>query len=201
MLCLVAQSCLTLCNPTDCSPPGSSVHGILQARMLEWVAMPSSRGSSQPRDRTQISCIVGRFFTIQTTKEVPKHAPEQNLKYTILVMPWHSLDSACVYVCAESECSGLCILTPSVCVCLCVCACACTHAVSRDKLFVTLWSVPTRLPCLWDFPSKNTEEGCHFFLQGIFPTQGWKSALQADSLPMSHWGSPLTLLKGMSIQT
>ena len=46
----VAQSCLTLCDPMDCSPPGSSVHGILQARTLEWVAMPSSRGSSQPRD-------------------------------------------------------------------------------------------------------------------------------------------------------
>ena len=44
------QLCSTLCDPMDCSPPGSSVHGILQARMLEWVAMPSSRGSSQPRD-------------------------------------------------------------------------------------------------------------------------------------------------------
>ena len=51
LLCLVAQSCLTLCNPTDCRLPGSSVHGILQARTLEWVAMPSSRGSSQPRDQ------------------------------------------------------------------------------------------------------------------------------------------------------
>ena len=45
-LCLVVQSCLTLCDPTDCSLPGSSVHGILQARMLEWVAMTSFRGSS-----------------------------------------------------------------------------------------------------------------------------------------------------------
>ena len=53
----VIQSCLTLCDPTDCSPPGSSVHGILKARILEWVAIPSSRGSSQPRDRTQVSCI------------------------------------------------------------------------------------------------------------------------------------------------
>ena len=53
------QSCLTLCDPIDCSPPGSSVHAILQARMLEWVAMPSSRGSSQPRDQTCISCIGG----------------------------------------------------------------------------------------------------------------------------------------------
>ena len=44
------QSCLTLCNPMECSPPGSSVHGILQTRLVEWVAMPSSRGSSRPRD-------------------------------------------------------------------------------------------------------------------------------------------------------
>ena len=61
---LVAQSCLTLCNPMDCSPPGSSVHGILQARMLEWVAMPFSRGSSWHRGRIWVSCVAGRLFTI-----------------------------------------------------------------------------------------------------------------------------------------
>ena len=57
------QSCLTLCDPMDCSPPGSSVHGILQARILEWVVKPSSRGSSRPRDRISISYIscVGRW--------------------------------------------------------------------------------------------------------------------------------------------
>ena len=57
-----AQSCPTLCNPMDCSPPGSSVHGILLARILESVAISYSRGSSQPRDRTCISCIscIGR---------------------------------------------------------------------------------------------------------------------------------------------
>ena len=49
------QSCLTLCDTMDCSPPGSSVHGILQARILEWVAMPLSRGSSRPRDRTPVA--------------------------------------------------------------------------------------------------------------------------------------------------
>ena len=59
---LVTQLCLTLCNLVDCSPPGSSVHGILQGRRLEWVAMPSSRGSSQSRDQTQISHIAGRFL-------------------------------------------------------------------------------------------------------------------------------------------
>ena len=63
VLCLVAQSCPTVCNHTDCSPPGSFVHGILQARLLEWVAMPSSRGSSHPRDQTQVSDIAGGFFT------------------------------------------------------------------------------------------------------------------------------------------
>ena len=64
VLCLVVQSYLTLCDPMDCSLPGSSVHGIVQARILEWVSMPSSRGSSQPRDRIQISLTEGGFFTI-----------------------------------------------------------------------------------------------------------------------------------------
>ena len=59
-------------DPLDCSPPGSSVHGILQARILQWVAIPFSRGSSQPRDWTQDSCITGRCFIIWTTREAPK---------------------------------------------------------------------------------------------------------------------------------
>ena len=60
----VAQSCPSVCDPMDCSLPGSSVHGILQARMLEWVAIPFYRESSQPRDRTQVSRIAARFFII-----------------------------------------------------------------------------------------------------------------------------------------
>ena len=60
----VAQSCPTLCDPTDCSLPGSSVHGIFQARILEWVAISFSRRSSQPRDWTQVSRIVGRCFLV-----------------------------------------------------------------------------------------------------------------------------------------
>ena len=66
---LVAQSCLTLWDPMDCSLPGSSVHRILQARILEWVAISFSRGSSWPRDQTQVSCIPGRPFTIWATRE------------------------------------------------------------------------------------------------------------------------------------
>ena len=68
-LCLVTQSCSTLCNTMDCSPPGSSVHGVLQARLLECVAIPSYRGSSQPRDQTPVSCIAGRFFTVWASRE------------------------------------------------------------------------------------------------------------------------------------
>ena len=97
------QSCLTLCNPKDCSPPGFSVHEISQARILEseseshsvvsdslqphglhnpwnspgqnteWVAFPFSSGSSQPRDWTQVSCIAGRFFTSWATIEVQEY--------------------------------------------------------------------------------------------------------------------------------
>ena len=59
VLMLVVQSCLTLCDPMDCSLPGSSVHGIIQARILEWVAISFFRGSSGHRDRTQVSRIVG----------------------------------------------------------------------------------------------------------------------------------------------
>ena len=64
----VAQSCPTPCGPVDCSPPGSSLHGILQARILEWVAISFSRGSSQPRDRTQVSCIASRCFNLWATR-------------------------------------------------------------------------------------------------------------------------------------
>ena len=66
---LVTQLCPTVCDLMDWSPPGSSVHGILQARILEWVAIPFSRGSSWPRGQTWISCTAGRFFTIWAIRE------------------------------------------------------------------------------------------------------------------------------------
>ena len=66
----VTQLCLILCDPMDCSLLGSSVHGIFQARVLEWVAFTFSRGSSRPRDQTRVSCIAGRQFTIWATREV-----------------------------------------------------------------------------------------------------------------------------------
>ena len=73
------HSCLTLCNPMDCSPPGSSVHGILQARILQWVAISFSRGASRPRDRNCVSYVSCSYFSVliwtsleaQTAKNLP----------------------------------------------------------------------------------------------------------------------------------
>ena len=66
---LLIQTCLTLCSPMDSSVSGSSVHGILQARILEWVIHSLLPGSSPPMDQTQVSCIAGRFFTIWAARE------------------------------------------------------------------------------------------------------------------------------------
>ena len=73
--CSVAQllSHVWLCDAMDCSPPGSSVRGILQVRILEWVAMPFSRGSSQLKDQSQVSCTEGEFFTVWAPREALYH--------------------------------------------------------------------------------------------------------------------------------
>ena len=69
----VAQLCPTLCDPMDCGLPGSSIHGIFQARILEWVAISFSRGSSRPRDQTQVSHIGGRRLNLWATREAQRH--------------------------------------------------------------------------------------------------------------------------------
>ena len=71
VLCLVTQSCPTLWDPMDCSPPGSSLHGDSPGMgcLLEWVVKPSSREFSQPRDWTEVSGLAGRFFTVWATRE------------------------------------------------------------------------------------------------------------------------------------
>ena len=66
-----SQSCSTLCNLMDCNPWSSSIHGILQARILQWGPILFSRGSSQPRDQTWVSHIAGKFFTVWATREAP----------------------------------------------------------------------------------------------------------------------------------
>ena len=83
----LAQSCPTLCDPMDSSPPGSSIHGILQARILEWVAISFSRGTSRPRDRTRVSHLACRGFTLWATGEAPAlyRPPLKQLPYSILI--------------------------------------------------------------------------------------------------------------------
>ena len=84
----VAQLCLTLCDPMDCSLPGSPVHGIFQAIVLEWIAISFSRGSSQPRDWTWVSCIVDRRFTIWATREFLKWKWKFLCHVQLFVTPW-----------------------------------------------------------------------------------------------------------------
>ena len=74
-------------DPMDGSPPGSPVHGILQARILQCVVIPFSRGSFQPRDQTWVSCIIGRFFTISATREA--HIFVSKAETVTFVPPWH----------------------------------------------------------------------------------------------------------------
>ena len=81
---LVTQSSSTLCSTMDCSPPGSSVHGILQARILEWVAIPFSRRSSQSRDWTQVSCITGRFWATREVLALIKLFRQVNLFFSVV---------------------------------------------------------------------------------------------------------------------
>ena len=119
---LVAPSCPTLCDPMDCSPPGSSVHGILQARILEWVTTPFSMRFSQPRDHTWVSRITGRFFTIwairrleipilyalwlivKLTKVLQAQSPQQCLSF--LLMGCASAYSCLTNFCATQSCTN-----------------------------------------------------------------------------------------------
>ena len=88
----VAQSCLTLCDPMDCSLPGPFVHGIFQARVLVWVTISFSRGSSWPRDRTWVSCIAGQCLTIWATREaqtvVPLSSVQSLSRVRLFATPW-----------------------------------------------------------------------------------------------------------------
>ena len=88
----VVQSYVTLCDPMDCSLPGSSIHGIFQTRVLEWVAISFSRGSSRPGDQTQVSLIAGVQFTLWATREAPSWWPwgswKMNNCHVFCVMRW-----------------------------------------------------------------------------------------------------------------
>ena len=87
--CEVAQLCPTLCDPMDCSLPGSSVHGIFQAVVLEWIAISFSKESSQPRDQTQVSHIVDRRFTVcDLSQKAEKQFRYSNIFFKGSVLAW-----------------------------------------------------------------------------------------------------------------
>ena len=85
---LVTQSCPTLCHPMDCSSPGSCVHEIFQAMILEWVAISFSRGSAQLRDRAQVLCTAGRFFTECATRAAQSKSDQSSIKAVLKVLSW-----------------------------------------------------------------------------------------------------------------
>ena len=96
-VCVCTQLCLTLSDPMDCSPSDSSVHGIIRARILERVAISSSRGSSQPRDQNWVSLIAGRFFPIWATREAQVDHLRTGLICKNIAMYWQPNWVTCIF--------------------------------------------------------------------------------------------------------
>ena len=141
-LCVRAKSlqlCLTVCDPMDCNLLGSSVHGILQERILEWVAMPSSRGSSQPRDRTcvsNISWLADKFFSMRATWEVQVKSTSTKMASRPVTVVW-------IYgIFEKKKIWCLCLLK---CVCVCVCVCICVS--ERVHMCVLLSRTSSQMHC------------------------------------------------------
>ena len=112
---LVVQSCPTLCDPMYCSLPGSSVHGIFQARILEWIAISFYRGSSRPRNGTQVSRIVSRRFTVWATREEKSHQRLAQIcsnRALAITVP-SQLSASCLWLC---QFPGITIASPLDCI-------------------------------------------------------------------------------------
>jgi len=137
----------------DCSPPGSSVHGISQARILEWIAISFSRGSSRPRDQTCISCLAGRFFTTELLLLLSRFSC-----VWLCATPWTAAHQAppSLGFSRQEHWSGLPLPSPM-------------HESEKWKWSRSVVSdssrprglQPTRLLHPWDFPGKSTGVGCH----------------------------------------
>ena len=154
----------------DCSLPGSSIHGILQARIPEWVAISFSRGSSWPRNWTQVSCLAGRFFTNWATSLLL-------LMHIGIPKAWHCTRRAAS---GSPSCTCLEVTTQEFCVCA-GCASVMSDSWRPHEL------QPTWLLCSWDSPVKNTRVVCHFLLQRIFPTQALNLCLPHCRQILYHW--------------
>ena len=160
----VAQLCLTICNPMDCSLPVSSIHGIFQARVLKWVAISFPGASSWPRDCPRVSCIVSRCFPVWVTWE------DGNIEDTSI---FYSQSDYLFYSF---------LILPSV------------QLLSCVGLFVTPWAVACQSPPSMGFSRKEYWSGLPFPSPGNLPDPGikpWSPALQADSLPSEPPGKPV----------
>ena len=171
----VTQLCLTLCNPID-----YTVHGIFQARILEWVAFLFSRGSSQPRDQTQVSCIGSGFFTTWATREAqeywsgypipsPEDLPNPGIEQGSPVLQANPLPTEVKW----SE----------------------VKLLSRVRLFATLWTVSHQVPPSMGFSRQEYWSGLPFPSPGDLPDPEIKPqspTLEADTLTSESPGKPLT---------
>ena len=160
-MCSVAQSWLTLSDSMDYSPPDFSVHGVSQARILEWVTISFSRGSSRTKDQTRISCIADGFFT---TEPLGKFATvgyifSNDGNMIFFVFFFQPLLKS-VYLLGSPP-------HPPIWVLLAVWLLDRLYSVASvvSNSLQPHGLQPTRLPCPWDSPGKNTGVGCHYLLQ------------------------------------
>ena len=179
--CLVIQTCPTLCNPMDCSLPGSSVHGILQARIIKWVDISFSRGSCQPRDQTLVSFIADRFFTVWANREVCIYILMFNSS-TVSISLWpHGLQHA------RFPCPSL---PPR--------ACSNPCPLSRWCHPTILSSVATFTSCPQSFPAAGSIPMSQLLASG---DQSTGASASASVLPMNIQGwFPLRLIDLLAVQ-
>ena len=158
--------------------------GILQAVILEWISMLSSRGSSQPRDRTQVSHIAGRFFLVWAPTHTYCIIHSSLRGHLGCVQIFAVVDNAPVNIGVHIS-SQISVFLSFGFVC-----------ISLSVVFDSLWPHglwPARFSCLWDSPGKSTGVDCHSLLQRNFPTQGSNPCLlhHRQILPFELQGSPL----------
>ena len=169
VVCVCAQSCPTPCDYLDHSPPGSSVHGILQARVLEWVSIAFSKGSSQPGDSTRVSCIGRRILYNWATWESPFPKAAAAAANSL-----HSHPTLCDPI----DGSPLGSPVPGILQARTLewVAISFSNAwkwkvkvksLSHVWLLATRGRQPTRLLHPWDFPGKSTGLGCHCLLRRL----------------------------------
>ena len=189
--CTPAQSCPTLCYPVNCSPPGSPVHGISQARILEWVAISSSRGSSWPRDRTNISCV----SCIEMDSVLLNHRGSPMVDTAAAAAK--SLQS-CPTLCDPRDGSPPGSAVPGILQARTLEWVAISFSNAWSEKWKWSCSVvsdssrphelqPTRLLCPWDFPGKSTGVGCHHLLRGRYYSATKSNELLMWSMQQHEW--------------